>query len=73
MPFFAASQYIRIKVNVLGPSCDTLFMVRVRIRVISGYDVTLNISTPVTFWRDVNYGHIRQISPTMLIRMCTGT
>ena len=57
----------------MGTLYDTLFMVMVRVRVIKGYDVTLNMSTPVTFWRDVNYGHIRQISPTMLIRMCTGT
>ena len=55
---------MRIKVWVSGPTFDTLFMVRVRVRVISGYDVTLNMSTPVTFWNDVNYGHVRQISPT---------
>ena len=37
----------RIKIGVSGPIFDTIFMVRVRARVISGYDVTLNISTAV--------------------------
>ena len=38
---------LRIRVRVSGPIFDTLFMVRVRVRVISGYDVTLNMSTAV--------------------------
>ena len=46
---------MRIRVRVSGPTFDTLFMVRVRVRVISGYDVTLNMSTPVTYWRQVVY------------------
>ena len=32
----------------MGPTFDTLFIVRVRFRVIIGYDVTLNISTAVS-------------------------
>ena len=38
---------LRIRVRVSGPTFNTLFMVRVRVRVISGYDVTLNMSTAV--------------------------
>ena len=36
-----------MKVRVSGPTFNTLFMVRVsvRVRIISAYDVTLNIST----------------------------
>ena len=37
----------RIRVRVLGPTFDTLFMVMVRVRVIFGYDVTLDMSTAV--------------------------
>ena len=36
-----------IRVRVSGPTFDTLFMVRVRIRVICGCDVMLNMSTEV--------------------------
>ena len=37
----------RIRVRVSGPTFNTLFKVRVRFRVISGYDVMLNMSTGV--------------------------
>ena len=37
------------RVRVSGPTFDTLFMVRVRVRVISGYDVTFNMSTVYLF------------------------
>ena len=37
----------RIRVRVSGPTFNTLFMVRVRVRVISGYDVKLNMCTAV--------------------------
>ena len=36
-----------IKVKFSGPKFDTLFKVRVTVRVISVYDVTLNMSTAV--------------------------
>ena len=36
----------------------TIFMFGVICRVINSCDVTFNMSTPVTFWRDVNYGHV---------------
>ena len=32
-----------IRVRVSGPTFNALFMVRVRVRVISGYDVNLNM------------------------------
>ena len=38
---------LRIRVRVSGPTFNTLFMVRVRVRVISGYDVMLNMCTAV--------------------------
>ena len=36
-----------IRVRVLGPTFNTIFMVGVRFRVIKAYDVTLNMSTAV--------------------------
>ena len=38
---------IRIRVRVLGPTFDTLFMLRVSVRVICCYDVIINMCTPV--------------------------
>ena len=38
---------MRIRVRVSGPTFNTLFMVRVRVRVISYCDVTFNMSTGV--------------------------
>ena len=36
---------LRIRVRVSGPTFNVLLMVRVRVRVECGYDVTLNMST----------------------------
>ena len=58
---------LRIRVRVSGPTFDTLFMVRVRVRVICGYDVTLNMSTPVTYWRQVVYDKFHPPSQEVLI------
>ena len=50
---------IRIRVRVSGPTFDTLFMVRVRVRVICGYDVIINMCTAVrinlTFYGGVDH------------------
>ena len=40
---FSGGLCFRIRVRVSGPTFNTLFMVRVRVRVISGYDVNLNM------------------------------
>ena len=50
-----------IRVRVSGPKFDTLFMVRVGIRVILGYDVIVNTCTGVNTKLQTA---IRQISPT---------
>ena len=55
----------RIRVRVSGPTFDTLFMVRVRVRVICGYDVIINMCTAVrinlTFYGGVDHPPNRQI------------
>ena len=38
---------LRIRVRVSGPIFNAIFMVRVRVRVINGYDVKLNMCTAV--------------------------
>ena len=38
---------VRVRIRVLGPIFRTLFMVRVRVRIIIGYETTLNMSTAV--------------------------
>ena len=38
---------LRIRLRIFGPTFNTLYIIRVRVRVISGYDVKMSMCTAV--------------------------